>query len=347
MEVHSKGMDALPGHEMVEGRNLREFIKIRKNSIRCRPPSSWPTLSPAWVTPSPRGIRHRDLKMSNVIVSSTGTAMLLDLVAGADNKNDTDDAMQNPRHHSSTPARVGPLASGKTIPAAELGCIFLYHMLTGQPAARRKSRQDSMPQPHTVHRRRAHPAGTACSTSQATSASGIGGWSSKPDTPPSPAEMLAELKGAINKLNNPDDAGGDDEKARRLPRPRRRMHADVRRVECLARTSSASGSRATAIAYWLRPIPSGVARFNGETKAADCVIFSTGELGESALAAFNRFAEGEATRNPSRAAPGRNQLDWKSQAKPPTIGRCWPCPSSSARCAKGELVPLDAATKTA
>ena len=32
-----------------------------------------------------------------------------------------------------------------------------------------------------------------------------------------------------------------------------------------------------------------------DDKAADCVIFSTGELGEPSLDAFNRFAEGEHT----------------------------------------------------
>ena len=40
-----------------------------------------------------------------------------------------------------------------------------------------------------------------------------------------------------------------------------------------------------------------LARFEDDAKSADCVVFSTGDLGESALEAFNAFGEGEATRN--------------------------------------------------
>jgi serine/threonine-protein kinase len=59
-----------------------------------------------------------------------------------------------------------------------------------------------------------------------------------------------------------------------------------------------------------------LARFADGSKAADCVIFSTGELGERSFEAFNRFADGEHTREiPAVLLLGENQGDWKSKAK--------------------------------
>ena len=73
--------------DFIEGRNLREFIKIRgklevDESVRialdiCR------GLDYAFK----RGISHCDLKASNVLVSSLGQAKLLDFgLAGADDE---------------------------------------------------------------------------------------------------------------------------------------------------------------------------------------------------------------------------------------------------------------------
>jgi serine/threonine-protein kinase len=93
-----------------------------------------------------------------------------------------------------------------------------------------------------------------------------------------------------------------------------------------------------------------LARFTGETKAADCVIFSTGELGESALQAFNRFAEGEATREiPAVLLLGENQLNWKEQAKlaEHRAVLAMPIKLRQMREVLAKLVPLDATSKTA
>jgi serine/threonine-protein kinase len=57
-------------------------------------------------------------------------------------------------------------------------------------------------------------------------------------------------------------------------------------------------------------------RFADGSRAADCVIFSTGELGERALAAFNRFGEGKHTGPiPAILLLGEHQREWKKRAK--------------------------------
>ena len=59
-----------------------------------------------------------------------------------------------------------------------------------------------------------------------------------------------------------------------------------------------------------------LSRFAGGDKVADCVIFSTGELGEPALEAFNRFGEGLHTRPiPAILLLGEQHNGWKKKAK--------------------------------
>ena len=57
-------------------------------------------------------------------------------------------------------------------------------------------------------------------------------------------------------------------------------------------------------------------RFDDNDKVADCVIFSTGDLGESCLAAFNRFAASEVTgKVPAILLLGGTHAAWKAKAE--------------------------------
>ena len=59
-----------------------------------------------------------------------------------------------------------------------------------------------------------------------------------------------------------------------------------------------------------------LSRFTETNRAADCVIFSTGELGEGALNAFNRFADNKHTAEiPAVLLLDERHKDWQAQAK--------------------------------
>jgi serine/threonine-protein kinase len=354
MEVHSKGMTHFLVMKFVEGRNLREFIKIRKKFEPLQAAKLVADIAAGLGYAFTRGICHRDLKMSNVIVSSTGTAMLLDFgLAGADNKSANDDALQNPRtiDYAGLERATGVRKDDPRSDIYFLGCIF-YHMLSGQPAlaeTRDKIQRLSRTRFTDVVPILQHDASLPKPIVNVVNRA----MELKPEQRyQSPAEMLAELKGAINKLKNPDAAGGDDEKgaaAAAPAQPQRTLmfvESNASLQDILRERLKSNGYRVLVTADPERAL----ARFTGETKAADCVIFSTGELGESALQAFNRFAEGEATREiPAVLLLGENQLNWKEQAKlaEHRAVLAMPIKLRQMREVLAKLVPLDATSKTA
>ena len=58
------------------------------------------------------------------------------------------------------------------------------------------------------------------------------------------------------------------------------------------------------------------ARQPADKKPAECVLFSTGQLGEPAVSAFNEFAAGTQTKQiPALLLLGPNHHEWKAKAK--------------------------------
>ena len=99
MDVYSQKGEHFLVMQFIEGRNLREFIKIRKKFEPVQAARLVADIAAGLGYAFARGICHRDLKMSNVIVSSTGQAMLLDFGLAGGDKQINDDAMQNPSTH--------------------------------------------------------------------------------------------------------------------------------------------------------------------------------------------------------------------------------------------------------
>jgi serine/threonine-protein kinase len=58
-----------------------------------------------------------------------------------------------------------------------------------------------------------------------------------------------------------------------------------------------------------------ITRFEENERVADCVIFCSGDIGDSCLDAFNQFGQSETTRNvPALLLLGADQSSWKEQA---------------------------------
>ncbi len=325
MEVASQGDVHYLVMKFIEGRNLREFIKIRKKFEPAEATRLTADIAAGLSYAFQRGICHRDLKMSNVLVSSRGQAMLVDFGLAAADKQLSDDAVANspnPRtiDYAGLERATGVRKDDQRSDIYFLGCIY-YHMLTGNPPIYEtkdriqrlsKSRfQDvipiaqadpSLPRPIVQVVNRAMELNPS-------------------ERYQSPGEMLADLKSAMQKLDQPYTGAEEDESASKSaivsssPSPPKQtlmfVESNGQLQDIIRERLKNNGYRVLVT----RDPERALGRFEG-TPGADCVIFSTGELGEPALEAFNRFGENEHSRHiPAILLLGENQQSWKSRAK--------------------------------
>ena len=119
--------------EYVEGMNLREFLKLR---IRLKDKDALPLmlgLARGLEYSHDQGVTHRDLKATNILISNSGAAKLVDFGLAAIDGDESRHGLLSQRtvDYSALERTCG---SSKGDPRSDiyfLGCVF-YHMLTGQ-----------------------------------------------------------------------------------------------------------------------------------------------------------------------------------------------------------------------
>ena len=120
--------------EFVEGGSLRDFLAIRKKVAPAEALRLADECAAALAYAFTKGMTHRDLKLTNILVSSEGTAKLVDFglagLAAADATEETkvERTVDYAGLEKATGARVGDVRSDIYF----LGCV-LYELLTGRP----------------------------------------------------------------------------------------------------------------------------------------------------------------------------------------------------------------------
>jgi serine/threonine protein kinase len=286
--------------EFVEGRNLREFMKVR------------PTFDPLQAThliidtasglsyAFERGVCHRDIKMSNVLISSHGRAKLVDFGLAAIDKGEgePDESLSNPR----TIDYAGlERASGvrKDDPRSDiyfLGCIY-YQMLTGKPPL--FETRDRMQRLSKTRFLEIPPIAEVDSTIPVIVATIVNrAMEFEPKLRyQSPGEMLAELENVGARLKDQADQqeGGEPiDAAAAIPQARQHtimiIESDVTLQDILRDRLKRRGYRVLVTSDPGRAKD----RFLDDLKAADCVVFNTERIGEPAL--------------------GQEHLEWRERA---------------------------------
>jgi serine/threonine-protein kinase len=325
MEVVSQRDNHFLVMKFIEGRNLREFIKIRKKFDVVQATRLTADIAAGLGYAFARGICHRDLKMSNVLVSSTGQAMLVDFgLAAADNDDATNSPNPRTIDYAGLERATGVRKDDQRSDIYFLGCIY-YHMLTGTPPVYEtkdriqrlsRSRFTDVVPIYKVDAAMPRPVVAVVTKAMELNVD---------ERYQTPAEMLADLKAALEHLNDsytPAEAEESEEAVAAVEAPPQPaappqrtlmfVESNVQLQNIIRERLKNNGYRVLVTADPQRAL----SRFTEGNAAADCVIFSTGELGETALEAFNKFADAEHTAKiPAVLLLGEHHTGWKKQAK--------------------------------
>ena len=297
--------------EFVEGQNLRELVRIRGKLPADLALRLMYEISSGLAYAASLGIAHRDLKLSNVLISTEGKAKLVDFgLAALSDRNNPEKMADCPNARAIDYAAL-ERGTGvrKDDPRSDVYFAgnMLYHMLAGTPALTETrdrlqrlnvSRfQEVVP----LHERIPDVPGIANQLVQRA-------MEFNPDDRiQSPAALHAELKKAVDTLakgkqrrtdfnSNMDEYHDDDE----LPTNEGEGYV-VMLVESKTGLQNAIRARLKSRGYRVLVIADAnraLARFTPDEDApADCVIFGASELGNLALEAFNKFASEEHTRD--------------------------------------------------
>jgi serine/threonine protein kinase len=137
-EVYSEDRTHFLVMEFIEGQSLRDFMKVRKKLDPIEATRLAIDIAAGLKYAFEHGLTHRDLKMSNVLISSRGRAKLADFGLAAVDEAVSDDLLTDVAPNARTidyaalERATGVRKDDTRSDVYFLGCIY-YHMLSGKP----------------------------------------------------------------------------------------------------------------------------------------------------------------------------------------------------------------------
>lgn len=338
-DVVSHGNSHYMVMEFVEGQNLRDFVKIRKKLHPMEATRLMVDIADGLRCAFENGMTHRDMKMSNVLVSSRGQAKIVDFgLAGMDESlpEADQDGILNARSidYAALERVTGVRKDDPRSDIYFLGCIY-YNMISGiPPLLETKDRVQRLSRQRFVEIQpimKLEPTLPQCVSVAINKAMAL-----DPERRyQTPAAMLVDLEVVSRRLQelsqatspnqSPDDtqveSGESSLKLGELAMVGRTVLVvesngpmqDIFRVGF-----KKAGYRVLLISDPTRAMN----RLFQDNELPDCVMISSQTIGEPALSLFNELGENKKTSHtPAVLLLGEDQADWKKQAKTTSI-RC-------------------------
>ena len=296
--------------DFVEGQNLREFVKVRKKLDVPDATRLMIDVMSGLAYAAQQGIFHRDLKLSNVLVTSRGTARIVDFGLYGTRASD-DSAGETPNARTiDYVALERTTGVKKNDPRSDLffAGAMLYHMLCGVPPlpeAKERSQRLSATRYREIKSileiDSALPRSVASVVSRAMELAVERRYQN-------PAEMLADLQAAQRKMDSTEGADAGPAAPPIIavtptpPQPtveQEGANHSVMIVESHTELQNLLRDKLKKHGYRVLVISDpqrALDRFKEDVPPAEVVLFSAGFLGESAIDAFNRFGDQEPTR---------------------------------------------------
>ncbi|WP_182865184.1 serine/threonine-protein kinase [Rhodopirellula sp. JC639] len=318
--------------EFVEGQTLRELVRLRGKLPPKLALQLIHEIASGLAHAASMGISHRDLKLSNVLISSDGKAKLVDfgLAALSDRKNPEEIAdCPNARAIDYAALERGT-GVRKDDPRSDVFFAgnMLYHMLSGQPAL--TETRDRLARLNVSRFQEIKPINQLVPDVPGVVTQLLGKMMefSPEKRIQSSAALQAEVRKVMDilekgpgKVNRDADApgNGDQYEDDDVPTDEGEGYV-VMLVESKAALQNAIRERLKSRGYrvLITQDPNrALSRFQpGDDPAADCVIFSAAELGSLALEAYNKFASDEHTSEiPAILLVDRRQVRIISEAR--------------------------------
>lgn len=321
-EVYSQGVTHYIVMDFVEGRNLREFYRAKRRFDPIEAANIMTGVLAGLHYALQQGITHRDLKMSNVLLSSDGEPKLVDFgLAGLQGAEEeaAEGISRRTVLYAGLERATGVRMDDPRTDIFFAGTIF-YEMLTGVPAIN-VSRERTQQAGRELYRSIKPILELSPKLPLQFAVVANKALEFEPDRRyQTPGDMLVDLKLAIKRVTAAKEGirtgqeleskEGHDDSGQ--PRKLMVVESDVKMQDMLRDLFKSNGYRVLVSSDPERVLE----RFFQDPKAADLILFSTINNGRAALEVFNRFGQESTTRDlPAVLMLDQNHLGWEREAQ--------------------------------